>query len=219
MLRSLSIFSTSFMVALSGALMPGPLLVMAITRAAEDGFWTAPMLMLGHATAELITVVLLVRGAGRFLKKPEVFGAIAVTGALFLFWMGYGTFVYGGEGPAAVVSGTAGVSNLPDPVSGIVLSLTNPYWSLWWATIGTAYLAIAQQQGNRGIAAFYFGHILADVGWYCLVAALVTAGIQFLSGPVYRWALLVLSFALWGIGIYFLVSGARSFLTARSKSS
>jgi len=211
MLRTASLFATSFMVALSGAMMPGPLLVMAIARAAEDGFWTAPMLMLGHAIAELATVILLVKGAGRFLKRPRVFGVIAVLGAAFLLYMAYGTFTYGGAGPGFTGDGTAAAgTRLPDPVSGMVLSLTNPYWTMWWVTIGTTYLALAQKHGTVGISAFYSGHILADIGWYCLVAFLVTAGVQFLTGEIYRGVLMALSFALAGMGVYFLVSGVRS---------
>ena len=211
MLQVVSIFATSFMVALSGAMMPGPLLVMAIARAAEDGFWTAPLLMLGHAVAELATVILLVKGAGKYLKQPRVFGTIAVLGAVFLLYMAYGTFTYGGGGPALTGEGTSAGTRLPDPVSGMVLSLTNPYWTMWWVTIGTTYLALAQKHGTAGIAAFYSGHILADIGWYCVVALLVTAGVQFLTGEIYRWVLMALSFALGGMGVYFLVSGVRSF--------
>jgi len=199
------------MVALSGAMMPGPLLVMTIARAAEDGFWTAPMLMLGHVIAELATVILLVKGAGRFLKRPGVFGIIAIIGAAFLLYMAYGTFTYSGTGPAITGSGTTPDSaRLPDPVSGLVLSLTNPYWTMWWVTIGTSYLALAQKCGTAGIAAFYSGHILADIGWYCAVALLVATGSQFLTGDIYHGVLMALSIVLGGMGIYFLVSGVRS---------
>ncbi|MEW6141922.1 MAG: LysE family transporter [Chloroflexota bacterium] len=211
MLRTLSILATSFMVALSGAMMPGPLLVMTIARAAEDGFWTAPLLMLGHAIAELATVILLIKGAGKYLKRPRVFGIIAVLGAAFLLYMAYGTFTYGGAGPSLTGTGTSAAgTRLPDPVSGMVLSLTNPYWTMWWVTIGTTYLALAQQRGTTGIAAFYSGHILADVGWYCAVAFLVATGSQFLTGEIYHDVLMALSFALAGMGVYFLVSGVRS---------
>jgi threonine/homoserine/homoserine lactone efflux protein len=213
MLKAASLFTTSFMVALTGAMAPGSLLVVTIARAAEDGFWTAPLLMLGHAAAEIITVYLLVRGAGKFLKKPAVFGVIALAGGTILLWMGYGTFSYGGDGTSAITAGPG--PGLPDPLAGMVFSLTNPYWTIWWATIGTTYVAMAQERGKTGIAVFFTGHILGDVAWYCLVAALVTAGIQFLSGPVYRGTLMALSFVLWGMGIYFIYSGIRSLVKSR----
>lgn len=210
MLRILSIFTTSFMVALSGAMVPGPLLIMSITRAAEDGFWTAPMLMLGHAIAELVAVALLVAGTGRFLKRPGVFGIIAITGAVFLLYMAFSN-ITGEYGPVLPEDRPqAGVTRPPDVISGMVLSLTNPYWSVWWVTIGTTYLALAQKDGKKGITAFFSGHILADTGWYCAIALLVTAGSQFLTGSIYHGVLTVLSIALGGTGIYFFVAGVRS---------
>ena len=47
--------STSFIVALSGALMPGPLLTVTVGEAARRGFWAGPLIMVGHALLETFT--------------------------------------------------------------------------------------------------------------------------------------------------------------------
>src|SRR3972149_5217323 len=58
---------------------------------------------------------------------------------------------------------TGNARNLWRPVAdGIIASISNPYWSLWWATIGLGYLALSSGQGLTGVAFFFAGHILAD---------------------------------------------------------
>ncbi len=39
------IFTTAFLIGLSGALLPGPLLTVAISESARQGFWTGPLLV------------------------------------------------------------------------------------------------------------------------------------------------------------------------------
>jgi len=44
---------TSFVVALSGALMPGPLLTVTVGEATRRGFWAGPLIILGHGILEM----------------------------------------------------------------------------------------------------------------------------------------------------------------------
>jgi threonine/homoserine/homoserine lactone efflux protein len=69
---------------------------------------------------------------------------------------------------------------------GIVVSLSNPYWSLWWAGIGMTYITKAWLLGIAGLGAFFTGHILADLIWYSAVAGAVTGGRRLMSHRVYR---------------------------------
>ena len=88
MLELLAIGAGSFTVALSGALMPGPLFTITITETVRRGFRAGPLLMTGHAVLELAVVVAVVMGLGPFLKKPTVMGTIALFGGGFLLFMG-----------------------------------------------------------------------------------------------------------------------------------
>jgi len=66
------IFFTSFLIAFSGALMPGPLLTVTIAVSSKRGPWTGPLLILGHAVLEIAMVSLLLAGAGPFLRHTAV---------------------------------------------------------------------------------------------------------------------------------------------------
>jgi threonine/homoserine/homoserine lactone efflux protein len=71
-------------------------------------------------------------------------------------------------------------------IDGIVTSASNPYWSLWWATIGLGYLLLARGQGIKGVLAFFAGHILADAAWYLFVGSTVSAGRGRFTDRAYR---------------------------------
>ena len=72
---------TSFIVALSGALMPGPLLTLTVGEAARRGFWAGPLIIVGHALLELALVLLILAGVGVWLHRPLVLGLVGVLGA------------------------------------------------------------------------------------------------------------------------------------------
>jgi len=53
------------------------------------------------------------------------------------------------------------------------MSVANPYWIIWWATIGLGYILYSWRFGFWGIASFFSGCILSDMAWYSLVAAAI----------------------------------------------
>jgi threonine/homoserine/homoserine lactone efflux protein len=226
----LAIFSTAFVVGFSGAMMPGPLLTVTIAESARRGFITGPLIVLGHAVLELTLIFALVNGLSAFLTKAGVSNTVAVLGGAFLIYMGCvmardvraGKVSLNMEQPAAESAGpgtrgsgekagaatSAGGGVRLNPVAaGILISLSNPYWILWWATIGLGYITLSLRGGFPGLASFFTGHILADFVWYCLVAAAVAGGRRFMSDGVYRGILIVCGIFLVGLGGYFLYDG------------
>jgi threonine/homoserine/homoserine lactone efflux protein len=77
------LFTTAFIVGLSGAMMPGPLLTADIYSSAERGFWAGPLLVLGHGLLELALIMALLAGAASFLVRPAVATVIALAGGIF----------------------------------------------------------------------------------------------------------------------------------------
>src|SRR4030065_277109 len=94
-------------------------------------------------------------------------------------------------------------------LAGILVSLSNPYWLLWWATVGSSYVVWAMGVGIVGLIAFYSGHILSDLSWYSLVSLLVASGRKIVRDKVYRGLLLACGIFLLGLGGYFVFSGIR----------
>ena len=206
------IFLTSFIVALSGALMPGPLLTVTITESAKRGGWMGPLLIVGHAILELVFVILILIGFGEFLKENRILSGIAFFGSAVLLWMGLGmirsirTITLLGEEEKL---GKSNLSRfLKNPVlSGIIVSLANPYWIVWWLTIGLAYIFMSMKFGILGIVLFFTGHILADFAWYTFVSSSVSYGKKFFSDRIYRGIIGVCGAFLLVFSVYFFKAG------------
>ncbi|HLA28342.1 MAG TPA: LysE family transporter [Syntrophales bacterium] len=184
MLILISIFFSSFVIALSGAMMPGPLLAATISESARRGFIAGPLLVFGHSILELALMISLLVGLAPLLQHALVFVVIALTGSLILFWMAFGMFR---SLPALRLPQAAEPSEHDHlAISGALLSLSNPYWVIWWATIGLGYILQSLQYGPWGIAFFFAGHVLADLVWYAAVSAGVSKGRHFLNDRLYR---------------------------------
>ena len=200
-----TIFASSFVIALSGALMPGPLLTATISESSRRGFWAGPLMIAGHAILELALVVALFLGLAPFFQMPAVFAASALAGAVILIWMAAGMLR---SLPTLRLSWEGGKQKMNSTVlNGILMSVSNPYWIIWWATIGIGYIFYAWQYGLWGIAFFFAGHISADLAWYSFIAGAVARGRHLLTDRLYRRLIGFCALFLIGFAGYFAFAG------------
>ena len=218
------IFGIALATGFSGAVVPGSLLAVVVTESIRSGWLAGPLMMIGHGLLELIAVILLVTGMITFARAPRARGVIGVLGGLVLLYLGYLTVRIPGEaaaqalqatGPAA---GQAARSWLHLSILGGLMSAANPYWWLWWATIGVAHVGWATQRGPAGGGVYFVGHLLADVIWYCAVAVTLAAGRTLFSASVLRGIYIVCGAFLLALGAGFIVAGARALRVRHSES-
>jgi threonine/homoserine/homoserine lactone efflux protein len=210
MLPLFTIFFSSFVIALSGALMPGPLLTVTISESPRQGLATGPLLIAGHAILEMVLVVGIFLGLAPLFRQKGVFMVIAVSGAAILVWMAVGMF--------------RALPTLSLPVereaprgrslimTGILMSLANPYWIVWWVTIGLGYILQSHQYGLPGVVFFFTGHILADFVWYTAVYTAVAKSGRLLTDRLYRRLTAVCAGFLVLFACYFLYAAVQSFI-------
>jgi threonine/homoserine/homoserine lactone efflux protein len=208
----LGIFSSSFLIALSGALMPGPLLTYTVAESARRGFWAGPIIMLGHGFLELGLVALLLLGIGALINQPLIMGMVGLTGAVILWWLGYGLLH---SARTAQLELTSDDSRAIHPFwAGIFMSLANPYWLIWWVTLGLGYVLFAYKYGLWGVLFFFIGHFMADLIWYSLVAVAVAQGKKFISDRLYHGFMVVCALFLMVFGCYFGYQGVKTLMGA-----
>ncbi len=216
------IFSLSFVVALSGALVPGPLLTYTIIKTMQTrrrSFLTGVWVIGGHALLESLLITAILLGFSVVLQAPLTIKIIATVGGLFLLYMGLGFVldvfrnrvpdIFRTEAPETAGNGKL---NLSSPVlGGLLISMSNPYWWIWWATVGFAFMTQYRLSFFNWptLLAFVIGHELGDLSWYFTVSTLVSLGRQKINLKLYRLLLILCGVFLAAFGIYL---GLRAYL-------
>lgn len=205
------VFSTSFLTGFSGAVTPGPLLAYNIRETTRHGFRAAPLIVTGHSILEVIVVTAVAIGALRFMEYDYAFVTVAFLGSAFLLFMGWGMLHHPGRSLPGPVGSEGPVEARPRSLllGGIGMSLSNPFWSFWWATVGLNFMEWAQSLGLGvwGIVCFYVGHVLSDYVWFGGISLALVSGRRLLTDTFYKWLIIVCGLFLWGMAGFFIAKG------------
>ncbi len=203
-------FFSSMLIAYSGAIMPGPMLAVVVAESPRQGARAGPLVVLGHALLELALLGLLVLGLGPLLEREGVQAVLSVVGGAMLVATAAVMLVSVARDTARLeYDAGGGRAHGRAVLGGIVSSLSNPYWSIWWATIGLSLLTKAYALGAAALVAFYVGHILGDLTWYSAVSGVIAAGRRWITPRRYRVMVAVMACFLLVLAAWFVVSGVR----------
>jgi threonine/homoserine/homoserine lactone efflux protein len=206
------IFFGAMVVGFSGALTPGPMLTLVISSTAEKGFWTSFFIVVGHALLELLVVAAFFLGLIRYLENPLITKIIGIVGGVFLLYLGVDILVsvarrkFRIDFKSMIEKRTINARSTGIIImKGVLVSLMNPYWYIWWISIGAAFIIKSVKFDMGGVTAFYTGHISADFIWYLFIGFLISTGRRFLNQKVYNGILIACSIFLFYLGIRFIV--------------
>jgi len=224
------VFSLSFVVALSGAMVPGPLLTYTVIKTLQSrrrGYLMGLWVIIGHSLLESVLIVAILLGLSRVLKAPAAVRVIGGLGGAFLVYLGASLVrdVVKGRVRLSLDDEAGGGSAEPRGLAklgplwgGVLISMSNPYWWIWWASIGFAFML---QYGISFahwplLLAFFVGHEGGDLAWYVAVSTLVHLGRKRINQRLYRIALLLCAAVMAGLGVYL---GASAFLYTADPAS
>lgn len=210
--RGLRITAPAFGVAFNGAVAPGPMLALVISQTLARGFDAVWAVLLGHALLELCIVAALMGGLSGVLQRPRVRGILGMVGGAVLCWMAWD--LWGIAGAVSLAGGGAGDARgwFALVFAGVGVSISNPYFTGWWATVGSGNLAALGVRTRTDVAFFLAGHEAGDVVWYVFVAVVLVTGRGWLDDAMYRWLLTGCAVAIAALGVLFLGLGLRHWL-------
>jgi threonine/homoserine/homoserine lactone efflux protein len=190
----------SFVIGLTGAVAPGPMLVATINASVRDGWKSGPVIVAGHMALEAILFALVILGFAAIAM--QYFSVVAAAGGIALIIFGALSI----KGAFAEQScAEDGLPQCPPFLAGVVTSASNPYFWIWWLTVGSAFILSGYQAGMLMAVTFMGGHWMADLGYYTLVGAATEQGRALLSERSYRVVLSATGLFLIVFGLYYLV--------------
>jgi threonine/homoserine/homoserine lactone efflux protein len=153
------------LISLSGVMAPGPITAVTVGKGSSSPYAGA-FVAVGHGIVEFPLMAAVYFGAGYLVSVAPVKAAVFSLGGAFLLFMGVGMLrsigVIRVESPG---SGGAPVA------AGILLSLWNPYFLVWWATVGAALITQAIKFGPAGFLLFAIVHWMCDAVWLFFLSA------------------------------------------------
>ena len=186
----------------SGVMSPGPLFAANITYGLRQGVKAGIKIAIGHSIVELPLVILLGIGVFSLEIFPEFRTIISIFGAITLFG-------FAGIQITTVLKKKKNILNKPKQgpiVTGILLSALNPFFIVWWLTIGFKLISDAMLiWAFAGILIVFIFHIWMDFAWLGITAFLASKSRKIISNRNYKIMILVLSLTLIYFGITFLM--------------
>lgn len=196
----IEILAMAFTLGLTGALAPGPTLVAAVNSSLKSGWTAGPKVAMGHALVELFVFFLIVLGLATAAQQYSRF--VAVLGGLAL--IAFGLLTVMGSKKASLGAPTSNSAQNPY-LAGVLTSAANPYFWIWWLSIGSAMVIDGLKGGLILASLFMIGHWGADFGWYTLVSTSLDRGRSVLSGANYQRILALCGCFLIVFGLYYLI--------------
>lgn len=160
-------------ISLSGVMAPGPMTAVTIGKGSSSPH-AGVMIALGHGVIEFPLMLAIFFGLGYLFKFNYVKPSIALIGGLLLLYMSIGMFQ-----SLKIKNETTYNSKNSSFSAGIFLSAGNPYFLIWWATVGATIILQSVEFGIIGLFLFAVVHWTCDLIWLYFLSALSYNGGKF----------------------------------------
>ncbi len=197
----LAILASVIVISFSGVMMPGPMTAVTLAKSYKSP-WAGVWISLGHAVIEVPLILLIYFGFAQFFQVTVVRLALSVAGSGMIIWLGVSMF----RARTGVVRKG---KDLPYNafLAGIFASGFNPFFLLWWATIGSMLIMRILEFGTTGLIVFTIVHWLCDLVWLSLLSNVIYRTHTFWGQRLQEWLFIACSLLLIGFGLWFLISG------------
>ncbi len=206
----LEFIATVVLVTASGALAPGPLFFATISHGTKSGAKGGLAFSIGHTLVEfpLVLLLALVFGeiASEIADEPAVKVSTGIVGGLFLLIFG-ALQIRRFLKSKSDSSDYGGITSRNPLLLGLVLTGLNPYFIVWWLTVGSKLVVDALALASLlGVLLMYVSHVWMDYAWLTIVAHFAHVGTKIVGARWYRVAMTLFGVVLVYFGLTFLLS-------------
>ena len=191
-------------ISFSGVMIPGPMFAVTLAKSYKSPL-AGTQISLGHAVIEVPLILLIYFGFARFFESSIAQLVLGILGGAMIIWLGIAMF----RARAEVVQGG---KDLPYNafIAGILTSGFNPFFLLWWVTIGSMLIMKFLDFGTTGLIVFIVVHWLCDLVWLSFVSVLVYRTHSLWGHKLQEGIFIACSLLLVGFGSWFMISGLQS---------
>ncbi len=207
----LNFVATVIVVTASGALAPGPLFFGLLMHGSKEGARAGFSAAIGHTIIELPLVLALALGLLAAASQPAIKSVIGFVGGVGLICFG-SLQIYQTVKNKPESAEMPKAKNLPTSSLALGLALTglNPYFILWWLTIGSVLIVQALAfAAILGVLIMYLSHVWMDYAFLTTIAHLGKKGKAILGSRYYRAALVAFGLILAYYGATFVLSAIK----------
>ena len=191
---------TVIVISLSGVMMPGPVFAVTVTKSYKSGA-AGSLVAVGHGIIEFPLMFLIYLGLSNFFKLAPVQIFIGIAGGLMLIYLGVDMIRFRVD-----IKQEREDPSYSSIVGGLVTTTANPYFFLWWATIGSALILKSTIFGTIGFILMATVHWFCDFGWYSLVSMTIHKTHHLWSKTIHRVIFTICGLMLFGFGLWFIGS-------------
>ena len=205
-----------FIISFSGAIQPGPVTASAITMGTRNR-WAGVLLAIGHGIIEFPLMVLIILGLGAVFQKTATQIIIGSAGGAVLILMAALMFKSSAAGRSAQPTQAAQPQSSPVGrgrskaifivtaiLAGIILTVSNPYFLIWWATVGLALATKASKLGLYAFAFFAVVHWFVDLIWVTALSLASFHGTTLLGPKLQTVIVKICAAAMLFFGLFFI---------------
>jgi threonine/homoserine/homoserine lactone efflux protein len=207
----LDFVATVVVVTASGALAPGPLFFGLLMHGSKEGARAGFFAAFGHTLVEFPLVLALAMGLLAAASQPMIKVVIGLVGGVGL--IGFGVMqIYGTLRSKPRPDKIPTTKNLPASslVLGLALTGLNPYFILWWLTIGSILIVQALAfAAIVGVLLMYASHVWMDYAFLTAIAHLGKKSKSIVGSRYYKLVLIAFGLILAYYGATFVLDAAK----------
>jgi threonine/homoserine/homoserine lactone efflux protein len=188
------------------------MLTVTISDSVKKGFKAGPLIILGHFITELALMFVILAGLGWIIGSQTAVFIIGTVGGIVLILMGY-SISKSKKTLSDIEKDDYGAQKYGSVIGGIITSLSNPFFYIWWATIGCAFMFKGLElAGIVGLLGFIIGHWSADISWFSIISFFSSRGSKLMNDRIYKAVMMICGVFLVLLGIYFILSQMNVFI-------
>src|SRR5215207_8435286 len=191
----MSLFISSFVLAIAFCAPPGVVTAETVRRGAARGFVPALFVQFGSLVGDTTWAIIALTGLAFLVQNSTAKIILSLIGIFLMLKLAWAAIQDAREGKELDTSASA--STRGDFATGAFLSLGNPMNIVFWTGLGTTVFAsLSGKPQVADFAVFFAGFLSGAIVWCFVMAGLVAWGRKVVTTNFFRWVNLVCGLAL-----------------------